>query len=164
MLYVKIYSSLSRVLGYAILSMSGLLYIRNIVYESGSKVTSMALTATATIAALSALCFSFVHCINDEDDKKNTIYAGEKFLHSTLLIIQTLFLKYALDQALAFESVKTIVWLKITIQIVASILLTGIGGFAVTMAAHGFNSLNKTLWIHYEKNAEQNLSKKKNTP
>jgi hypothetical protein len=51
------------------------------IIEPIDKVAATALTAMATIAALSALCFSFILCLNDEDDKKTTLYAGERFLH-----------------------------------------------------------------------------------
>jgi hypothetical protein len=78
------------------------------------------------------------------------------------LIIQTLFLKFVVSQALSFEFIKTNIWLANTIQIIISWLLIMIGGAAVTIAALGFDSLNKTLWIHYEKIAEQNLRPKKN--
>jgi len=164
MFYVKLYSFISKYVGYAIISMSGLYYVQRILSESAEKVTSLALTAIAIIAALSALCFSYVPCISDEVDRNSGLYAGEKFLHSTLLVIQTLFLKYVAEQALSYDSIIAIFWLKITISIIAGTLLIGIGGFAVTMAALGFHDLNKTLWSHYKKIAEQNLGYKKIKP
>ncbi len=157
MFYVKLYSFISRPIGYVIISMSGLYYVQRIFSEPAEKVTTLALTAIAIIAALSALCFSYVPCISDEVDRNSGLYAGDKFLHSTLLVIQTLFLKFVADQALSFDSIKSIVWLKITISIIAGTLLIGIGGFAVTMAALRFNDLNKTLWSRYEKLAKINL-------
>jgi hypothetical protein len=157
MLYVKLYSLISRSVGYFIISVSGLLYVQRILSEPADRVIPLALTAIATIAALSALCFSYVPCISDEVDKNSGLYAGEKFLHSTLLMIQTLFLKYVADQLLAIDSIKEILWLQMTISITVGVLLFGIGGYAVTMAALGFDSLNKTLWSHFEKLALKNL-------
>ena len=160
MFYVKFYSFISKTIGYIIISVSGLVYIQKLIIVSIEKVTPIALTAIATIAALSALCFSFVQSISDEHDKNSGLYAGEKFLHSTLLIILTLFLKYASDQALSFTSINSIIWLKITISIISSLFLFGIGGYAITMAALGFHDLNKTLWSRFEKLAEKNLKSK----
>ena len=159
MWYVKFYSFTSKAIGYIIISASGLVYIQKLIIAPIEMVTPIALTAIATIAALSALCFSFVQSISDEHDKNSGLYAGEKFLHSTLLIILTLFLKYASDQALSFASIYSITWLKIIISIISGLLLIGIGGYAVTMAALGFHDLNKTLWSRYEKLAKRNLGK-----
>jgi hypothetical protein len=160
MFYVKLYSFISKAIGYITISMSGLFYIQKLIIDPIEKVTPIAITAIATIATLSALCFSFVQSISDEHDKNSGLYAGEKFLHSTLLIILTLFLKYSTDQTLSFDSIKSIVWLKITISIISYILLFGIGGYAVTMAALGFHELNKILWTRFEKLAKKNLKNK----
>lgn len=160
MFYVKLSSFISKSIGYIIICMSGLFYVQRLITEPIEKVSSLAFIAIATMAALSALCFSYVQCISDETDKNTGLYAGEKFLHSTLLIIQTIFLKYVTDQGLSFDLIKSIVWLKITISIIAGILLTCIGGYAVSMSALGIHYLNKTLWSHYEKLAKKNLQNK----
>lgn len=157
MFYVKLYSLISKYTGYMIICISGLFYIQRLIIEPIEKVTSIALTAIGIIAALSSLCFSFIQGISDEHDKNSGLYAGEKFLHSALLIILTLFLKYITDQALSYNLIKAIIWLKSTILIVAGILIFGMGFYAVIMAALGFHDLNKTLWSRYEKLAKINL-------
>lgn len=159
MWHVKLFSFISKTLGYIIICASGLFYVQKLIIVPIDKVTPIALTAIATIATLSALCFSFVQSLSDEHDKNSGLYAGEKFLHSTLLIILTLFLKYTSDQAQAFALTYSITWLKIIILVISIPLLLGIGGYAVTMAALGFHDLNKTLWSRYEKLAKRNLEK-----
>ncbi len=159
MTYIKFLSSLSKYLGYMILSTSGIVYVQRILFEPIEKVATLAFTAIATIGALSALCFSYVSCIFNENDKNSGIYSGEKFLHSTLLIIQTLFIKYVADQVLFLEMVKTVPWFKTTISIITGSIILWIGTSAVTLAALGFDTLNKTLWSHYVKNASKNLNK-----
>jgi hypothetical protein len=160
MFYVKFYRKLSNAIGYVIICVTGILYIQKLLMEPVDKVTNVALTAIGAVAALSALCFTFAPLIEDEHDKKSGLYAGEKFLHSTLLIILTLFLKYANDQLISFEFISSIKWLKVTIICIFSMPMFGIGSFAVGMAALGFHDLNKTLWFRYEQRAKENLKKK----
>lgn len=160
MFYVKFYRKLSNAIGYIIISITGLFYIQRVLMEPIDKVTNVALTAIGTIAVLSALSFTFAPIIDEDHDKRSGIYAGEKFLHSTLLIILILFLKFANDQLINFDFIKSINWLKITINVIFGMPMLGLGGFAVTMAALGFDDLNKTLWLRYEKRAKENLKKK----
>jgi len=159
MIYVKLVSTLSKYLGYMILSTTGIVYVLKILSEPIEKVATLSLTAIAIIGALSALCFSYAPCISDENDKNSGLYSGEKFLHSTLLIIQTLFLKYVADQVLFLQLVKSVPWLETTISMIANTIIFWIGSSSVVFAALGFDSLNKTLWSHYVKNAKKNLNK-----
>lgn len=160
MFYVKLISFISRIIGYSIIAISGLIYVQQMIYNSVSDVSSVALTAFATVAVLSALCFSFSPILSQEEDKNTALYAGEKFLHSTLLIVQTLFLKYVMKEIEGLVFAQSLNWLKTVLEILSNFFQLGIGGFAVTMAALGFHYLNKILWIHYEERAKQNLQKK----
>jgi len=160
MFYVKFFRKFSSAIGYIIISLTGTFYIQRLLMEPIEKVSNIALTAIGTIAALSALSFTFAPVINEAHGKKSGLYAGEKFLHSTLLIILTLFLKFAFDQLINLDFIKSINWLKLTLGIIFYIPMIGLGGFGVTMAALGFHDLNKTLWFRYERLSKENLKKK----
>jgi hypothetical protein len=66
------------------------------------------------------------------------LYAAEKFLHSSILLLQTLFLKYA--EASVLEFLAAIPWLQRTVELVFYLLFlaTGLYGlyFLGTIEAH----------------------------
>jgi hypothetical protein len=143
-------SKLSQSIGYIIVFLAGQTYVMSLLSEPLGKITSIALSSLGAIVALAALCFAVVPCLPSENDKKAPMYAGEKFFHSTLLIIQTLFLKYGADTFLAYPWIKSLPWLVDALTILASILISGIGLFAALNTAWGFDSLNRYFWQRYD--------------
>jgi len=157
---LKLTSKLSQAIGYIIIFFAGQTYVLGILSEPIERVTSIALSSLGAIVALAALCFAVVPCLPLENDKKAPMYAGEKFFHSTLLIIQTLFLKYGADTFLSYAWIKSLHWLVVALTILTSILISGIGLFAVLNTAWGFDSLNKFFWHrHDERMHNQNNSR-----
>jgi hypothetical protein len=155
-------SAISKTLGYFILMFSGIMYITQLLKEPLERVSSIAISSFGIIAALSGICYALIPCLEKESDKVAPLYAGEKFLHSALLIMQTLFLKYAIDKLLAIELIKSLDWANKIINGLASFLLTGIGGYAVYFAVFGFDELNKFFWQRYEKRIVDSSKSKKN--
>lgn len=157
-------SLVSKSIGYFIIGISGIFYIQRIVSEPLDRVTTIAMSAIGIIGVLSATCYQAVPCFNNDDNREEVLYAAEKFLHSALLIIQTLFLKFALDQILSIEFVGNTTWLKKISFASFSFLIFGIGSFALFFACYGFDSLNRFLWKQYElrmKKMEEKKGKKK---
>jgi energy-converting hydrogenase Eha subunit C len=153
-------SKLSQSIGYIIIFFAGQTYVLGLLTEPLERITSIALSSLGAIVALAALCFAVVPCLSSENDKKAPLYAGEKFFHSTLLIIQTLFLKYGADTFLSYSLIKSQHWLVVDLTILTFLLISGIGLFAVLNAAWGFDSLNKFFWQrHDERMHNQNISK-----
>ena len=153
-------SKLSQSIGYIIIFFAGQTYVLGLLSEPIEKITSIALSSLGAIVALAALCFAVVPCLPSENDKRAPLYAGEKFFHSTLLIIQTLFLKYGAETFLAYSWVKSQNWLVIALSILTPFLISGIGLFAALNAAWGFDSLNKFFWQrHDERMRNQKISK-----
>jgi len=155
-------SSISKSVGYFVIMISGIFYIQRVVSEPLEKVTAIALSAIGIVGVLSAICYQAVPCFDNDHNREEVLYAGEKFLHSALLIIQTLFLKFALDQIVSFEFVKNTAWLKILSSGSFSFLIVGIGSFALYFACYGFDALNTFLWKQYELRMEKiNITEKK---
>jgi len=154
-------SLISKSIGYFVIILSGIFYIQRIVVEPLERVATIALSAIGTIGVLSATCYQAVPCFDNERDRKEALYAAEKFLHSALLIIQTLFLKFALDQILTIEFVNNTIWLKNVLVGFFGLLLVGIGSFALLFASYGLDSLNKFLWKRYELRMNNKVEKKK---
>jgi hypothetical protein len=136
---------LSRSVGTVIVLMAGLTYIKEIVQRPLDQIAGVLLTAFGVIAALSALCFSAAPCYSDQS-KGETLYAGEKFLHSCVAIIQLLFLKYAVSRIPEWEFIKGLEWIDTLARIVLGIF--GLG--AMYFAWLGLMYLNIFLWKRYE--------------
>ena len=152
-------SKVSKSIGYLVIFLAGQTYIMGLLSEPVERITSVALSSLGAIVALSALCFAVVPCLSSEDDKIAPMHAGEKFFHSTLLLIQTLFLKYAANAILSYAWVKSTVWLFVILPFLNGVLITGIGLFAVLNVAWGFDSLNRFFWQRYELRVHsQNIS------
>jgi energy-converting hydrogenase Eha subunit C len=153
-------SKLSQSIGYIIIFFAGQTYVLGLLSEPIEKITSIALSSLGAIVALAALCFAVIPCLSSENDKMAPLYAGEKFFHATLLIIQTLFLKYGADTFLTYSLIRSLHWLVVALTVLTSVLISGIGLFAVLNAAWGFDSLNKFFWQrHDERMHNQNISK-----
>jgi hypothetical protein len=86
---------LSKTLGNLIILLAGLFYVGELVKKPFEQTTGTILTAFGIIAGFSALCYTAIPSYR-RDQRGTPLYAGEKFLHSSLLIIQTLFLRFAL--------------------------------------------------------------------
>ncbi len=143
-------SLISKYVGMTIMLMSGSVYVSQLVTKSIDEVAKTAITAFGLIAALSGLCFAIASNLRSEHDKDSAIYAGEKLLHSSLLMIQTLFLKYASDMLLQIGLIKSIFWISKVITLATSFVLTGVGGYSIYFSYYGFDALNDVFWNRYE--------------
>jgi len=87
-----------------------LLFICTLVYIQGSftqpaaKVLPIGLSALGMTAGLSGICFSMVKAYGNHATPK---YAGEKFLHSSVLLIQSLVLLYLRDTIIKSDWTKS---------------------------------------------------------
>jgi hypothetical protein len=115
-----------------------------------NEVFTIGLSAFALIAALSGLCYALAPCLPTEEEKHSPLYAGEKFLHSCLLLLQTVFLKYASDSVLSFKWIQDNRLLNSTVFFLSAVLLVGIGSFATYFCLFGFEAINGFLWKRYE--------------
>lgn len=139
---------LSKTLGTIIVIGAGIPYVKQLVRQPLDEATGTILTAFGAIAGLSALCFTAVPFYK-QDQKETTLYAGERFLHSCLMIIQTLFLKFAVDRLPEWDILKNSGWLKY-VQGFTDFILVAFGIVAIILAYLGFNDLNSLLWKRYE--------------
>lgn len=102
---MKIVEKISEVLGYIIFSFSILSYVSALIRQTFEKVSTVGLSAFALVAAVSGLCFAMAQVLENENDKASTLYSGEKLLHSAVLILETIVLKYASDAVLSLSYV-----------------------------------------------------------
>jgi hypothetical protein len=138
----KISSTISKTVGYAIFVSSGISYLTNMATEPSSKAITVGVSALGIIGLLSGLCFTMTKCIEDKNMKNTLIYSGEKFLHSCLLIVQTIFLKFAYDGFSAFMKKEFIPLVANIASYVFYLLVISIGIYAIYFSIYGFEDLN----------------------
>ena len=156
----NIAAKFSKTIGFIIFSITGLTYVNTSLTEPVDKVVNVGLSAFAAIAVLSGLCFALVSCLKNDKEQSSPLYAGEKFLHSGLLIIQTVFIKYFFDRISNFDFLKTWANANLIFKIVTNLAVLTTGMFATYFSIYAFQSLNDFLWDRYTDRRKKMLEKK----
>jgi hypothetical protein len=104
-------------------------------------------SATGLTLALSALCGQIASVTNKDDPFYDTLtYAGEKFLHCSLMLVQCLVVVFVKDAFLNSSWATDLPALKKIVPIISG----GMAGLAATYGAYlwywGFSALNFALW------------------
>lgn len=132
-------------------------YAWRLVNQHTTDVYLIAMTAFGVTAALSAICYTVP---SSTGTFPPTRYAGEKFLHSSLLLIQTLMIVYVRDAATRS--------LRGSGHDTLSSVITGTLGiltFLICAAAayawfFGFEALNDELWSNWDRRLREMKTKK----
>ena len=146
---LTIFAFISNAIGSIVIAAAGLIYALRIITSDSSEIYTIGISGLFIFAAISALCFAFQPMVRLEDEKKNIIYAGEKFFHATLLIIQTILVKYSYNQIIIIlnpEKQKILFYLTDGIFYIIVFICCS---FAVYFSIFGFERLNDLLWKRY---------------
>lgn len=116
------------------------------------EVYPMVFSAFGITVALSGICFTVATSPSDEYNIK---YAGEKFLHSSLLLIQLITILYVKSEIIKLSFIKTNpIALGISSSVI-SILFTFVSAVASWSFYFGFEVLNDDMWGKYKKRIEK---------
>lgn len=130
----------------------GIISTANIISLPLGEVTNLSLAMIGILAGLSGLCFSIYSAPTVADSDRNKfVYCGEKFLHSCILIIQSLACKYAYSHIIAVAIVEKNQWLSGPVTAVFSLIILVLSAFAFYCMYYGFEMLNDILWGRYIK-------------
>ena len=143
-----LFAKASTVIATPLLGLVTINYALHLINQRGSEVYPVSVAAFGVTAALSGLCFAVAAVQNS---LKNARYAGEKFLHSSLLLIQTVmiaYLKESMSNSAWWMSHATLV---AVVNSVFSILLTLLAAAAAWAWYFGFAALNDELWGNWER-------------
>jgi len=135
-----LYAKTSTLIASPIIYGTLIIYVVNSASKQASEVYPLILTAFGISAALSGICFRMAPSLEVDSVAK---YAGEKFLHSSLLLIQTLFVVYAKESILAILGPETA---KKVVTAIAQIIVLYLSSSAVFTWHYGFAELNAELW------------------
>lgn len=140
-----IFVFVSQSIGYMVIFVGAIIYMNQLITLPSDKLYTIGISIFGIAVALSGLCFSMTTHLT-EDKKEAPIYAGEKFFHSGLLVIQTVFLKYISDNIQASNIFKNMTWLQGIVTMVLLLTISFTFFYATSFFLYGFKSLNNFLW------------------
>ena len=132
-----------------------LLYMGKIVGKPASEIYGFGLSAVGIAAALAAICLSAGLPVGTTTTLPVLRYAGEKYLHSCLLLIQVLFLAFARDSVLTWEWVARYDSLKRAVEALANTAGVFVAATAAWCWYWAFADLNKELWANWRHRIEE---------
>jgi hypothetical protein len=147
-----LYAAASTVVGVPILAYATMVFIQRAVTLPAAQVYPMAIAAFGVTGALAGICFTAEPLYNGAIASK---YAGEKFLHSSLLLIETTILIYAKDAMNELPFVLAHGWLKTSVSLAFGFLVTIVSTAAGWTWYWGFSELNRSLWKSWEVRTDQ---------
>ena len=135
-----------------IIGLVAILYVSGAISRPASEIYGIGIAAFGLTAALSAICFSVSETW---PGSSNFRYAGEKFLHSSVLLVQTLMLLY-LNESLAGSTWLTYhLWVGRIVRGVPRSLFGLLSGAAAIAWHQGFGVVDWQLWENWKQRVEE---------
>lgn len=144
---------------YPLLAGTTIAYVHGAITRPAGDVYPLGMAAFGVTAALSGVCFAMAPV---DKSAAPILYAGEKFLHASLLLVQTLLALYMKD------SLAAAAWIE-KLPTIGAIISAGLGAAILLIATAaawswnwGFEEANKYLWQRWRDrvgDADQNLVK-----
>ena len=138
--FPKLYAVASMWIATPLLGICTVIYVHQSIFQPAASTFPIGLSAFGVTAALSGISFSMARACENPATAK---YAGEKFLHSAILLIQGLFLIYLRDAVGEIDLLKPWPYLVFALKAVAVGLLSLITAVASWTWYFGFEELNK---------------------
>lgn len=133
----------------------GCIYTIRILRNYENDTTSVTNAAFAITAALASLCFGCARSLdNDDKDRGEFTYAGERFLHASIILIIASLLKYAVLSVYSLKSDQADILL---IKIATTTIGICVGPLflhAVIHAHTGMKICSELLWRRVHKHPE----------
>lgn len=117
-----------------------------------SEIYAVGMSAFGVTVALSAVCFAIAVA---PTAVPISTYAGEKFLHSSILIVQTLLVVSVRDAVLKMTFVRDHGVLMTQVKGVTAVIVMFVATAAVWTWYHGFSELNAALWKNWEQRVNE---------
>jgi Na+/H+-translocating membrane pyrophosphatase len=146
-----LYAKVSTVIATPILLVTIILYIQRVITRSAPEIYPLVIAAFGVTAALSGVCFRMAPSSPENSTPR---YAGEKFLHSALLLIQSLFVIYAKEAIISLNWIHSHETTKTIISAVASGIVFLLSSVAAWAWYYGFSELNSELWQKWKRRIE----------
>lgn len=96
--------------------------------------------------------------------REASTYAGEKFLHSSILLVQTLLIVSVRDAILQLQFVRDHSFLAGQARGLSAVILSFVAIAAVWTWHHGFSELNAALWENWERRIREHNETRRKPP
>lgn len=149
--YPVFWAKVSTAIGTPILFVVLILFVQRAITQPSATVYPLAVTAFGITAALSGICFRMASLSPEGSTAR---YAGEKFLHSSLLLIQALFLIYVKESIITLSWMNSHGTVKTVVSGIAGAIIFLLSGTATVCWYHGFSALNLELWQNWKSRIE----------
>lgn len=146
--FPAIYEAVSVWVATPLLGFSTLVYAMSAITNPASEVYPTGVAAFGVTAALSGICFTMTPTGGGSSVLR---YSGEKFLHSSLLIVQSLLVIYIRDAVTGFQWVHAHTTFAGNVAGLAAAVLSFVVAAAAWTWHHGFADLNALLWKNWER-------------
>src|SRR5438128_10684276 len=103
--FPAVWAAASTIIATPLIIVVAVLYVAKAVTRPVSDLYPFGLSAVGITAALSSLCLSAIAPVGKVTTPAILRYSGEKFLHSSLLLVQVLFIAFARDSLLTWDPV-----------------------------------------------------------
>lgn len=129
----------------------GCMYASLIVRQPATEVYTAAMSAFGITAALTAVCLSATVPTRYGSTAPVLGYAGEKFLHATILLVQVIFLVFARDYLLPDGHLRLV---RRVVQVGANAAALWVITAATWCWYWALDALNDELWSNWQKNVD----------
>jgi hypothetical protein len=146
-----LYAKASMLVATPLIGLVGAFYVVREISQPASEVYGFAMGAFGITAALSGICFTVSESVPGSSDFR---YAGEKFLHSSVLIVQTVMLVYLKDFLTGASWLSNLPRLGTFVRVVPLALLPLLSFAAAIAWYFGFDSINSRLWQNWKQRIE----------
>jgi hypothetical protein len=131
-------------------------------FQPASEVYGIGVASFGVTAALSGICFTVSESVRGSSEFR---FAGEKFLHSSVLLVQTLMLVYLKDLLAGARLLREYLpywfiflskhpWLGTFVRAVPTALVPVVSGAAAIAWYWGFEAVNNQLWQNWNQRIE----------
>lgn len=125
-----------------------LLYVQDAIQLPATEIYTVGMSAFGITAGLSGVCFAMASVPRVTTSASE--YAGEKFLHSAILLIQTLLTVSIRDALMHLQFIQDYSILTLSVKGIFAAILTFVAITAVQAWHFGFSELNGDLWKRWE--------------
>jgi hypothetical protein len=145
--FPNLYAKASMVVATPLIGFVGCFYVARATTRPAPEVYGFGVVAFSVTAALSGICLRVPESVHGSSSFQ---YAGEKFLHSAVLLLQTVMLVYAKAFFAETTWLSDHPWLGTIVRAVPLALIGLLSAAAAWTWHHAFDVVNSQLWRNWE--------------
>jgi hypothetical protein len=151
---------ISNTIGLILIIVTGMIYLTVQLSAPFSEFSKLGLSIIGILAVLSGLCFSYASHIKHDNPMWGPTYAGEKFLHSTILTVQVIVLCFSFEYISKSQWLTNHVVVKCILHTIINVSRCIISVGAFFCISWGFDAINDHLWNRWKERRNKIIKNK----